>query len=128
MTSNYSKPLSYWKRFSPTAYRNWEEIQSVKQRVAIRSISNSQHIDSDRASLHLFGCIADNLNKAASATFIHWLKQQPRQIHISHALLFCPVDECYQLQTERDGAVVCGNGHSFEIINRPLNEHHSLVM
>jgi hypothetical protein len=116
MLNNYPpvKPLSFWKRFKPTECRTPDDWQSARQGAALRAIGNSQRIDVDAASQHLFGCNSADLNRAASRTFIGWLKAQPAQNRITDALNFCPVEECKHLQTELNGALWCGNGHSFE--------------
>jgi hypothetical protein len=107
------KPLSFWEKFSPTFCRNSKDWQTPQQGVAIRAISNAQRIDANKASQHLFGYDADSLNRAASSTFIDWLKDRPMQNHPSEALNFCP--KCKNLLAEENQALKCQQGHQYEI-------------
>jgi hypothetical protein len=116
-----SKPLSHWKRYSPTEARTTDECATPRQLVMIRTTGNSQRIDFYAASQKLFGCDYLSLNKQAASTFIDWLMAQPQQEYPNDALNFCPV--CQFLQTLNSGQLSCSNGHVFEVvdIHKPLN-------
>jgi hypothetical protein len=118
MSNSYppAKPIGFWKRFKPTECRTSDDWQTARQATAIRAISNSQCIDADLASQHLFECNSIDLNRSASNTFIDWLKAQPRQLHPSHALNFCKEPECYQLLAVSGVGASCSNGHFFEVV------------
>jgi hypothetical protein len=107
------KPLSFWLRFSPTGIRTSDDHQTPGQTTAIRGISNAQRIDADRACKELFNCAPDDLNKAAAATFINWLKNQQQQGHVIDALNFCPT--CQHLMMRKGDVMVCREGHRYEI-------------
>jgi hypothetical protein len=89
MNTYQPKSLDFWKRFSPTSVRTCEDHQTPRQSAMIRALGHSQNISIDRACQHLFKCnSADDLNRSASSTLIEWLKCQPKQNHVSDALVF----------------------------------------